>query len=161
MSFQLDSRHAFLLRRELRLLHLQAGEEAVWMGIARRRRGPGLLVCTTRRVIWIRSRPWRTVRRSWDLSLVERLEVHVLDVEGARIAMKSRTARRVHEFLAERRDAKAFAAAVASRGGGARTKVRKEANERLARLDRMVAKGTMTEAEARASAERILEDAER
>ena len=158
MSFELGPRQRFVLRRELPQLHLGPREELLWAGVAYRGRRQGLLACTTTRVVWIRSRLLGSQRRSWDLALVQRLEVVVQDVERAAITMQARTARLPYHFTAERRDAKAFAAAVDSTTPEARQRGRKATDERLARLERMVSKGTMTEAEAKLAAERIVRD---
>lgn len=161
MSFQLDSRHQFLLRRELKQLHLKPNESLLWAGVATWNRREGLLACTTLGVVWIRSRFWKSARRFWDHSLVERLEVQVQDVERAAIAMKARTARRPYHFNAERRDAKTFAAAVASCSPRDVAQSNQLAQERIARIESMVRKGSMTEAEGRDAARGILGDDQR
>ncbi|MEK6986024.1 MAG: hypothetical protein AABX89_06555 [Candidatus Thermoplasmatota archaeon] len=156
MSFQLDTRHQFLLRRELKLLHLKPNETLLWAGVATLNRREGMLACTTLGVVWIRSRFWKSARRFWEHSLVERLEVQVNDLEGASLAMKARTARRPYHFNAERRDAKAFAAAVASCSPRDVAQGRQAVQERIARIEGMVRKGSMTEAEGRDAARGIL-----
>lgn len=156
MSFELDTRHQFLLRRELKMFHLKPNETLLWAGIATRDGGEGLLACTSLGVVWIRSRIWRSVRRFWDHSLVERLEVEVTDLDRAAIAMKARTARRPYHFVAERRDAKAFAAAVASCSPRDVAQGRQATQERIARIEGMVRKGSMTEAEGRDAARSVL-----
>jgi hypothetical protein len=158
MSFTPDARTAFVLRRELKLLRLQPRETLLWAGPAKQGRRDGMLACTSLRVTWIRGRLWKPARRSWDLSLVQSVAVHVDDVQRARIVMQAKTAVRPYLFAAERRDAKAFAAAVESTTPAARQKAQQATDERLARLDRMVRKGTMTEGEAKANAERLLRE---
>ena len=160
MSFELAPRQRFVLRRELLQVHLGPREELLWAGVAYRGRRQGLLACSTARIVWIRSRLLGSQRRSWDLSLVQRLDFVGQDVQRATLPIKARTARRPYHFTAERRDAKAFAAAVDSTTPEARQRGRTETDARLARLERMVSKGTMTEAEAKLAAERIVRDPE-
>lgn len=173
----LDGLGGFVSRREVGLLRRRLeGDERILGGVdAVRGRRRGLLAATDRRIVWVAAGVLRRTVASWPYEAVVKVEVQVAR-DGATIDLllgpTSETFTR-----ADRAQARAFAAAVKSasprRAFRKVTAVRDPAKatpleelleepyrSRLARLERMHARGTLTDPEYQATRQRILEESQ-
>jgi hypothetical protein len=172
----LDGLGGFVSRREVALLRrrLEGDERVLGAVDAVRGRRRGLLAATDRRIAWVAAGVLRRTVVSWPYEAVAKVEVHMAR-DGATIDLllgpSSETFTR-----ADRAQARAFADAVRQasprRAFRKVTAVRDPATvtpleelleepyrSRLARLERMHARGTVTEPEYQASRKGILEEA--
>jgi hypothetical protein len=167
---------SFVGRRELALLQRRlSGDERVLGAVdAVRGRRKGLLAATDRRICWVSSGLLRRTLVSWPYDEVAKVEVHMARAGATIDLLLPGTSETFTQ--AERDTARAFADAVkvASPRRAFRkvTAVRDPATvtplaelleepfrTRLARLERMHERGTLTEPEYAASRARILEEA--
>ncbi|MEA3203392.1 MAG: hypothetical protein QOI63_1067 [Thermoplasmata archaeon] len=173
----LDGLGRFVGRRELALLRkrLEGDERVLGAVDATRGRRKGLLAATDRRIAWAAQGVLRRTLLSWPYDEVAKVEVHVAR-DGATIDLL--LAGTSETFAqADREQARAFAQAVkrasprrafrrvlAVRDPATATPVEELLEEpyrtRLARLERMHARGTLTEPEYQASRRGILDEAE-
>jgi hypothetical protein len=174
----LDELGAFVHRRELKALRkVLAADEQVRSAVgAYAGRQRGLLLATDRRIVWVAAGLLRRTTRSSSYEGILKVEVEV-NLDGATITFTLPHHYQELFTRADRKGARAFAAAV--RGATARQAFRKVRTvtdpaqatpaeqmldepfrTRLARLERMHARGTLTEPEYKASRQRILDEAE-
>ncbi|HEX2066554.1 MAG TPA: hypothetical protein VHI93_07060 [Candidatus Thermoplasmatota archaeon] len=172
----LDALAGFVSRREVRLLRrrLQGDERILGAVDARRGRRRGLLAATDRRIAWAAAGVLRRTVASWPYEAVARVEVRVAR-DGATIdllldgASESFThagrdgARSFAEVVKRASPRRAFRKVTAVGSPAAATPLEELIEEpyrsRLARLERMHARGTVTEPEYQASRRGILEEA--
>jgi hypothetical protein len=173
----LDGLGRFVGRRELKLLRRRlAGDERILGAVdATRGRRPGLLAATDRRIAWAAAGVIRRTVVSWPYEEVAKVEVQVAR-DGAAIDLLLAGASETFT-RADRAQARAFAEAVkaasprrafrkvtAVRDPATVTPVEELLDEpyrsRLARLERMHARGTVTDPEYQASRRGILDEAE-
>lgn len=172
----MDGLGRFVGRRELALLRRRLGGDERILGAvdARRGRRRGLLAATDRRIAWAAAGVLRRTVLSWPYEDAVRVEVRV-ERAGATVDLLLGASSQTFTH-ADRAQARAFADAV--RQASPRRAFRKVMpvrdpaaatpqsdlleepyRSRLARLERMHARGTLTEPEYAASRRRILEEA--
>lgn len=174
----LDGLGSFVSRREVALLRrrLAADERVLGAVDARRGRRRGLLAATDRRIAWVAAGVLRRTLVAWPYEEVTKVEVHVAR-DGATVDLLFGPAATSESFThADRAQARAFAEAVkqasprrafrkvtAVRDPATATPLEELLEEpyrsRLARLERMRARGTVTEPEYQASRRGILDEA--
>jgi hypothetical protein len=178
MAAGLDSLGSFVSRREVALLRrrLRPDEKVLGAVDAMRGRRKGLLAATDARIVWASVGVLRRTVVAWTYPSVAKVEVHV-SRDGATIDLILDPGTSESFTRAERDQARAFAEAVkrASPRKAFRnvTAVRDAANvtsvaefldepfkSRLERLERMHARGTVTQPEYDASRRAILDEAE-
>jgi hypothetical protein len=174
----LDGLGRFVSRRELGLLRRRLAPDERVLGAvdATRGRRKGLLAATDRRIAWASAGLLRRTLLSWPYEAVAKVEVHVAR-DGAAIDLQLGGASETFT-QADRAQARAFADAVKAASPrrafrkvsavldpAAATPVAELLEEpyrtRLARLERMRARGTLTEPEYLASRQGILDEAGR
>jgi hypothetical protein len=176
MAGDLDGLGRFVSRREARLLRrrLAADERVLGAVDARRGRRTGLLAATDRRIAWVSAGVLRRTVLSWPYEEVAKVEVHV-GRDGATVdlllAGASETftqadraqARLFADAVKAASPRRAFRKVIAVRDPATATPVEELLEEpyrsRLARLERMHARGTLTDPEYEASRRGILEEA--
>ncbi|MEA3144010.1 MAG: hypothetical protein QOG31_1334 [Thermoplasmata archaeon] len=174
----LDGLGRFVGRRELALLRrrLEGDERVLGAVDATRGRRTGLLAATDRRIAWVAVGVLRRTLVAWPYEEVAKVEVHVAR-DGATVDLLLGGASETFTG-ADRAQARAFADAVrlasprrafrkvvAVRDPATATPMEELLEEpyrsRLARLERMHARGTVTEPEYQASRRGILDEAGR
>ncbi len=170
----LDALGRFVNRREVALLRpvLADGERVLYALEGRVRDKAGLLAATDSRIVWVRRGLFGAKVRSFPYPEIQEIHVGVdpdeavvtLAVPGEDFVVARCPRREANEFGtraadAARRTTATFRLVLADPNARTLTDSMKDLDARLARVDRMLERGSMTQKEHRVARRRLLEEA--